>query len=86
MAEHVSPILNKMVEDGKLSSWGWQSHVIGGRVRRLQTMTAPDIGTLLSARQAAIDTIYEEDNAAGTEFSEICGPHVDYVWELTHEK
>ena len=49
-------------------------------------MTAPDIGTLLSARQAAIDTIYEEDNAAGTEFSEICGPHVDYVWELTHEK
>ena len=86
VAEHVSPILNKMVEDGKLSSWGWQSHVIGGRVRRLQTMTAPDIGTLLSARQAAIDTIYEEDNAAGTEFSEICGPHVDYVWELTHEK
>ena len=74
-----------MVEDGKIATWGWQSHVIGGRVRRLQTMTAVDMGTLLSARQEAIATIYEEDNEAGTEFSEICGPHVDYIWNIVHE-
>jgi len=29
--EHMAPILNKFVEEGKLSSWGWQSHVVGGR-------------------------------------------------------
>jgi hypothetical protein len=85
VAEHVAPILDKMVEDGKLTTWGWQSHVIGGRARRLQTMTATDMGALLSARQEAIATIYEEDNEAGTEFSDICGPHVDYIWDIVHE-
>lgn len=86
IGEHIAPILDKMIEDEKLSSWGWSSHVIGGRARRLQTMTAEDIGTLLSARQEAIDTIYAEDSEAGAEFSEICGPHVDYIWDIVHEK
>lgn len=86
VAEHVAPILDKMIEDGKLTTWGWLSHVIGGKARRLQTMTASDIGTLLKARQEAIDTIYAEENDAGTEFSEICGPHVDYIWNIVHEK
>lgn len=85
VAEHFAPILDKMIEDGKLTTWGWQTHVIGGRARRLQTMTAVDMGTLLSARQEAIATIYEDDNEAGTEFSDICGPHVDYVWNIVHE-
>ena len=75
-----------MVEDGKLNTWGWMSHVIGGKVRRLQTMTASDLGTLLKAREEAIDTIYAEASTAGSEFSEICGNHVDYVWNLVHEK
>ena len=84
--EHFAPILNKMVEDGELSSWGWSSHVVGGRFRKLQTMTAPDHKSLLAARNAAIDAIYEDDSEAGTEFSEICGPHVDYMWDIIHEK
>lgn len=84
--DHVAPILDKMVEDGKLNSWGWMSHVIGGKIRRLQTMTASDLGTLLKAREEAIDTIYDEASAAGTEFSGICGNHTDYVWNLVHEK
>lgn len=83
--EHIAPILDKMVEDGKITTWGWLSHVIGGKARRLQTMTAGDMGALLSARQEAIDTIYAEDDEAGAEFSEICGPHVDYVWNIVHE-
>ena len=85
VAEHFAPILDKMVEDEKITTWGWQSHVIGGRVRRLQTMTAVDLGALLSARQEAIATLYEEDNEAGAEFSEICGPHLDYIWNIAHE-
>lgn len=84
--EHIAPILDKMIEDDKITTWGWSSHVIGGKARRLQTMTAEDMGTLLSARQEAIDTIYAEENEAGTEFSDICGPHVDYIWNIDHEK
>lgn len=85
VAEHIAPILNQFVEDGKLTSWGWLSHVVGGRVRRLQTMTAPDLSTLMQARTDAISAIYDEDSEAGAEFSEICGPHVDYIWNILHQ-
>jgi hypothetical protein len=86
VAEHVAPILNKMVEDGKLTSWGWQSHVVGGRFRKLQTMTGVDHKSLIAARNEAITAVYDGDSAAGDEFSEICGPHVDYMWDIVHEK
>jgi len=83
--DHVAPILNGMVEEGKLASWGWSSHVVGGRFRKLQTMTASDHKSLLAARGEAIAAIYAEDSEAGTELSEICGPHVDYMWNIVHE-
>ena len=74
-----------MVEEGNLTSRGWSSHVVGGRFRKLQTMTAADHKSLLAARGEAISLIYAEDSEAGTEFSEICGPHVDYMWNIVHE-
>ncbi len=83
--ELFAPVLEQYVEDGKLSSWGWQSHVIGGWFRRLQTMTATDFSTLLAARQEALDTVYAEDSELGAEFAEICGPHHDYLWDIVHE-
>lgn len=82
--ELFAPVLNQYVEDGKLTSWGWQSHVIGGWFRRLQTMTASDYDTLITARQEALDTIYSEDSELGAEFAEICGPHHDYLWDNIH--
>ncbi len=85
VAEHVAPIMNKMVEDGDLTSWGWQSHVIGGSFRKLQTMSAKDLPTLLKARTASITAIYGEDDAVGEEFVDICGPHVDYIWNMISE-
>ncbi len=84
--EHVAPILDQFVEDGKLTSWAWSSHSVGGRFRRLQTMTAADHKSLLNARNEAIDAIYADDNDLGIEFSDICGPHVDYMWNIIHEK
>ena len=86
VAEHVAPILNQFVEDGKLTSWGWLSHVVGGRFRRVQTMTAPDLSTLVQTRGDAITAIFADDNEAGAELAEICGPHVDYIWNIVHEK
>ena len=83
--EHVAPILDKLVEDGKLTSWGWSSHVVGGKYRKLQTMTAADHKTLLAARGEAIEAMYAEGSEAGDEFTDICGPHVDYMWNIVHE-
>ncbi len=83
--EHVAPIMNKLVEDGALSSWGWSSHVIGGKYRRLQTTTAPDLKTLLAGRAAALSQIYGDDNEMGAELADICGHHADYIWNVVHE-
>lgn len=84
--EHVAPILNGLVEDGSLTSWGWSSHVVGGRFRRLQTMTATDHKTMMAARGEAIAAIYADDSAMGVEFNDICGTHVDYMWNIISEK
>lgn len=64
---------------------GWSSHVVGGKFRKLQTITAADHKTLLAARGEAISALYDENDEAGNEFSEICGPHVDYMWNIVHE-
>ncbi|MDH3339098.1 MAG: hypothetical protein OEM85_02670 [Gammaproteobacteria bacterium] len=82
---HFAPILNQMVEDGKLTSWGWMSHVVGGKYRKLQTMTAGDMSSLLKARGEVIEAVYAEDNEAGEEFTDICGPHTDYMWDIQLE-
>jgi hypothetical protein len=83
--ENFAPVYDKLVEDGKLASWGWQSHVVGGWFRRLYTMTAADFETLMAARAEALATTYAEDNEAGAEFAGICGGHQDYLWGIVHE-
>jgi len=85
VAEHVAPILDGFVEEGKLTSWGWSSHVVGGRFRKLQTMTAPDMKSLMAARGDAIAAIYAEGSEIGDEFSDVCGAHVDYMWDIQLE-
>ncbi len=87
VAEVFAPVFDQLVEDGKLSSWGWSSHVVGGKYRKLQTMSAKDHKTLLAARAESIAKIYADGgNEAGVEFSDICGSHVDYMWNIVHEK
>ena len=81
-----APVLDKAVADGKLTSWGWQSHVVGGKYRRLGTMTAGDHISLLQAWGDVLNSVYGDgDNAAANEFSEICYSHSDYLWNILHE-
>lgn len=82
-----APVLDKAVADGKLTSWGYSSHMLGGEYRALQTMTAKDNATLLKARAEILDAIFGEgENAAANEYSTICTSHADYLWEIQHEK
>lgn len=84
-AKDFGPIMDKFVADGKLMSWGWSSHWVGGTIRRLQTMTGANHKDLLKARAELIDLMYAEENAAGQEFNEICGSHTDYMWNIELE-
>lgn len=79
------PIYDAHVGDGKLRSWGWSEHIVGGKYRRLATMTADDWPTLLKMRAAVFEALDELDNPLADEFSEICGSHADYLWEIGEE-
>jgi hypothetical protein len=83
-----APVFNKAVADGKLSSWGWNEHIVGGKYRRLMTMTGKDFAGLLKTRGEILEELYGEDgdNPEANEYASICGSHSDYLWEITHEK
>jgi hypothetical protein len=83
-----APIYDKAVADGKITSWGWNSHQIGGEYRRLGTMTAADYPSLLKARDEIFAAMYPEgeENAEANEFDTICTSHSDYLWDIQHEK
>ena len=80
-------VYDKAVADGKITSWGWSSHVVGGEYRRLATMTGANFPDLLKARGEILEAIYGDgDNAEANEFSSICTSHSDYLWNIQHEK
>jgi hypothetical protein len=76
----IAPTFDKMVKDGKLKSWGWMEHIVGGKYRRLETISADDLKGLMAARAEIIEAL--EDNPAGEMFTTICGEHTDYIWEI----
>ena len=83
--KNFAPIMDKYVEAGKLTSWGWSSHWVGGKYRRLQTMTASSHKALLKARDELIADMFPEGSELGQEFTQICGSHSDYMWNIQIE-
>jgi hypothetical protein len=82
-----APFYEKAVADGKLTSWGWSSHVVGGKYRRLGTMTAESFPGLLKAWGEILEAVYQDGkNEEAMEFSTICNSHSDYMWNIAHEK
>jgi hypothetical protein len=76
----LAPVFDKMVADGKLRSWGWLEHIVGGKYRRLATMSAADVRSLMEARAAVVEAM--QDNPAGDMLTAVCGDHTDYIWEI----
>jgi hypothetical protein len=69
-----------MVADGKLMTWGWNEHIVGGDYRRLSTISAVDVKSLLEARAALVEAL--QDNPAGDTLTDVCPSHADYIWEI----
>jgi hypothetical protein len=86
LKEVFEPVYNRQVTEGNLISWGWMEHWVGGKYRRLETMTAVDHKTLLKARDAAIEEFTDKHKEATDEFDSICGSHSDYMWNILMEK
>ncbi|MFO1426495.1 MAG: hypothetical protein U1F11_05895 [Steroidobacteraceae bacterium] len=79
-----APVLDRFVAEGKIKSWGWQEHIVGGQYRRLQTITAADVASLVSARAAIVEALDKEPLTRTLDG--ICGSHTDYIWEIKAEK
>ncbi|NQV87262.1 MAG: hypothetical protein HQ492_09325 [Woeseiaceae bacterium] len=70
-----------MVADKKLTSWGYLEHIVGGALRRVATMTASDMGSLMAARAELNQAL--ADNPLTDTFTGICNSHSDYMWNVT---
>lgn len=75
-----APMYDKLLADGKLTSWGYLEHIVGGHVRRIDTMSAADVPSLMAARGEMVEML--TDNPLGDLFTEICDSHEDYIWEV----
>jgi hypothetical protein len=83
--EVFAPVYDRHVANGNLTSWGWMQHVVGGKWRRIATMTAADHATLLATRGAIIEELGKSHEEVMLEFDQICGSHQDYMWNIVHE-
>ena len=75
-----APVYDQMVDDNKLTSWGYLEHIVGGKIRRIATMTAKDLPALMMARGEIIQAL--TDNPLGTTFNDMCNSHEDYIWNV----
>ena len=82
VATEYAPMLNANVADGTLTGWGWLSHRIGGKIRRIQTMTATDMPALMAATAKIFPAMGQVES--GDEFDSICTSHTDYLWNIVH--
>jgi hypothetical protein len=70
---------NELVGQGKLSTWLWAEHIVGGKYRRLATMTAPSRDALIAAREQLVSA--GEHDPVNEAMTSICGSHQDYIWK-----
>jgi hypothetical protein len=73
----VGPMYDKMVTDRKLTTWFWAEHIVGGKYRRLATMTAQSMDDLIAAAA--------ENDPLGDAITSICGSHQDVIWEVQEQ-
>ena len=62
MSEHYAAMYDKHLAAGNITAWGWLSHRIGGKWRRLSYFFAPSRDALLDARAALISDFQADDS------------------------
>lgn len=75
--QSIAPVYDRMLSSGDISGWGWLTHVVGGKWRRVAYWAAPSQDALMDATEKLIAELPEETMA---EFYAICPGHDDYIW------
>lgn len=76
----MKPLMQRQVDAGRISGFGWARHWVGGDWRRLNYMVGTDRDAVIDARAEYIEDVQEEARAAAREFNTICASHDDYIW------
>jgi hypothetical protein len=76
----LAPMYDKLVADGKITTWAWAEHIIGGKYRRLATMTAENRDALIAAREGLVAAA--EHDPVDEAMTSICGSHQDFIWDV----
>lgn len=78
---HIAAAYDARIAAGEIAGWSWYSHDVGGRFRRLMTVSGADFPSVLDGRDAVLAELQENHAEAMAEFSSICSGHVDYLWQ-----
>jgi len=78
--EVYGPIVQKHVDAGALSGWGWLSHVQGGAWRRGLFSTGTDMAQMMETRESIIQELTNDHADELEELGTICPSHDDYIW------
>lgn len=86
MSETLGPVYDSYVADGKLATWTWLAHNVGGQYRRLLSLTASDHNTMMKTRAEIIAQLQTGRlQRAYNQMNEICPDHQDYMWDIQLE-
>jgi len=77
-----APIYDAQVDAGLVNAWGWYSHFVGGKYRRLLAMDGPSHEALLEARGNIIEAMSTEVSDMSAAFADVCDGHTDYLWNI----
>lgn len=79
----LAPILNQHVKEGKIASWNWLEHRMGGKYRHLLVIDGPDHKSLLKYWGILAPAFDKAQPELSRRFREICFSHSDYIWDMT---
>jgi hypothetical protein len=75
-----SPVMNKPLAAGHITSWAWLVHNMGGPVRRILLWRGADLLSVLKAEEMISNDMAA--NGLYSAFTAACSGHSDYVWKV----
>jgi hypothetical protein len=82
MKSAIAPILNRHVKEGKIASWSWLEHRMGGKYRRVLVTDSSDHKSAMRLWGTLVGAIQKEQPDLFARFGEICDSHSDYIWDM----
>jgi hypothetical protein len=79
-----APVFNQQMKDGKIASWSWIEHMMGGKYRRALVLDGSTHAGMLTLWQELTPALEKAAPQLGRRFNQICPSHSDYIWDLSN--